>query len=605
VRPTSIRSAMRSGSLFALALVATTLIAQDPPTASSPFTASSAFKITGIVVSTTTGAPILHCHILPAKIERGPNAVRRIASQLDGADTDEHGHFTLSLPFAGSWSLRATARGYRTQFLDQHGSFSTSVVLTDQSPTLDVQFRIAPDSAITGVVLDEANEPIRQAQVLVYPAPRSGEGGQGSTGRAFGSTDDRGRYEIAALAPGDYRVSVQARPWYAVPVQPFNTARTQVSGLEPSLDVTYPLTWFPGGGNADAAQIVTLHDGETREADMQLLPIPSVHLRLQIPTADPSTLDGARRNSSPPQVTSLSGNNVGISTSLNGQGQFDVGGLAPGLYRVKTMEPGGQPGRSTIVEVTANSARNLDLATAAITATINFKIDGDPEAQSAPITFVDATNDRNAFRSAGTRPADSAPQRRPQFQPSGTQQPDSRQNPPRTQQRASSPAASASSDPLTRTIDLPPGRYLVYQGGSNNFFLSGMTLGTKEIPGRMVTIPSGESSLTIRITTGRTTVAGVCMFSGRPVAGAMVLLVPITLGQAGAIAEIRRDQTNSDGSYDLDNVIPGQYILIALDHGWNTNWSDPSTLSRYLGNGIPLDLHGSTTLNQQIMAQTP
>jgi hypothetical protein len=585
---------LRSALLFVLALPATIVIAQSPSGTTSPF------KVTGIVVSTTTGSPVLHCHILPIKIERGPTAVRRTASQLDGADTDEHGHFTLSLPSAGSWSLRATARGYRAQSLDQHEGFSSSVVLTDQSPTLEVQFRIAPDSAITGIILDEANEPVRQAQVSIHSVSRSG--GEGPAGRAFGNTDDRGRYEIAALAPGDYRISVQARPWYAVSPLPFNTSRPQASGLEPSLDVIYPLSWYPGGGNADAAQIVTLHDGETREADMQLLPIPSVHLHMQVPTADLSTPDGARRSSNPPQVTSVSGSNLGLSTSLNGQGELEIGGLAPGLYRIQTMEQGG-PGRATIVEITANSARNLDLTAAAVTATVNFKIDGDPEAQSAPITFVDAANDRNIFRSVGTRGAEGGPQRRPQ--PPGLRQPDSRQMPQRPQQRASLSPASASSDHLARTIDLPPGRYLVYQGGSNNFFVSGMTLGTKEIPGRLVTIPSGESSLTIHIATGRATVAGVCALGEKPVVGAMVLLVPITLDQPGAIAEIRRDQTNSDGSYDLDNVIPGQYILVAIDHGWNTNWNDPTTLSHYLSNGIPLDLRGSSTLKQKITPQTP
>ncbi len=85
----------------------------------------------------------------------------------------------------------------------------------------------------------------------------------------------------------------------------------------------------------------------------------------------------------------------------------------------------------------------------------------------------------------------------------------------------------------------------------------------------------------------------------------MVLLVPITVDEPGSIAELRRDQTNTDGSYDLTFVIPGQYILIAVDHGWNINWSDPSTLNRYLSNGIPLDLRTPSVLKQNIDAQLP
>ncbi len=68
---------------------------------------------------------------------------------------------------------------------------------------------------------------------------------------------------------------------------------------------------------------------------------------------------------------------------------------------------------------------------------------------------------------------------------------------------------------------------------------------------------------------------------------------------------LRQDQTNTDGSFDLANIIPGQYILVGIDHGWQINWGDPSTLRRYLMEGVPVDLKSSAVVKQNITAQAP
>ena len=156
-----------------------------------------------------------------------------------------------------------------------------------------------------------------------------------------------------------------------------------------------------------------------------------------------------------------------------------------------------------------------------------------------------------------------------------------------------------------RTIELPPGRYSVSQEGSANFSLTGLALGTNEIVGRIVTIPSGQSTLTIHFAAGRASLSGVATLRGKPLVGGLAMLVPITVDQPGSITELRRDQTNTDGSFDIAAIIPGQYILIAIDHGWNINWSDPATLNHYLSNGVPLDLRTPTSVKQSIEAQVP
>jgi hypothetical protein len=34
---------------------------------------------------------------------------------------------------------------------------------------------------------------------------------------------------------------------------------------------------------------------------------------------------------------------------------------------------------------------------------------------------------------------------------------------------------------------------------------------------------------------------------------------------------MRRYQSNTDGSFNLDAILPGAYILVPIDHGWTIN----------------------------------
>ncbi len=85
----------------------------------------------------------------------------------------------------------------------------------------------------------------------------------------------------------------------------------------------------------------------------------------------------------------------------------------------------------------------------------------------------------------------------------------------------------------------------------------------------------------------------------------MVLLVPATLGDPAGLNVTRRDQSNSDGSFDITNVLPGAYILVGIDHGWDVNWSDPATLRRFLMQGLPLDLTSAGDRKEKVEAQEP
>ena len=49
--------------------------------------------------------------------------------------------------------------------------------------------------------------------------------------------------------------------------------------------------------------------------------------------------------------------------------------------------------------------------------------------------------------------------------------------------------------------------------------------------------------------------------------------------------QFRRDQSDSDGSFSLPNVIPGQYTIVAIADGWDLDWSKPGVIAHYLPKG--------------------
>lgn len=553
-------------------------------------TSISRYRVTGIVVSSTTGSPVQHCHLTASLNARSRGmGNRRFAGNTatqQSFDADEHGRFTISLPSAGAWHLSAAARGFVTQAYDEHQQFSSAVVLTPEAPTIDLRFQLAPEAVVTGTVVDEAGEPVRNARLTLLTVPQQGPDTKPMpmATRAATQTDDRGVYEFAGIPPGDYRITLQDQPWYAAAAQRrFGPPSSDAPQLDPSLDVAYPLTWFPGVDDAALAETLTLQGGDTRQADFHLAPIPSIHLRVVPPPGQQTNL---RSNPIFPVVERMvpGGNNFAfmpVSVNVNSQGQVDIGGLAPGLYQIR-MQGQGSAGKTSLVEVTAGSTRTLEIGAASDMANITLHFDGIDDTQadenSVQVQLINTET--------GEAISDSNPE------PGG--------GPSYPRQRRQARAAEAD-----RVIQAIPGTYEVVLRNRQDVYLTGITMPSAEVKGRTVKVHAGESVMTLHVASGRATVSGVATLAGKPSPGAMILLVPASLGNPNGLTLLRQDQTNTDGSFELSDVVPGQYILTAIDHGWQINWNDPSTLRNYLLHGTPMDVMPSATMKQKIEAQSP
>jgi len=568
-------------SLFSLIIIraGSFVVAQIP----------SPYRITGVVVSSTNGSPIPHCRLTPSQIVRGRADNRHFPSLQNTQDVfeaDERGHFSIPVPSAGAWRLIAAARSFVRQAYDEHQQLSSAIVLTAAAPTIDLRFQLAPEAVITGIVLDEAGEPVRNAKLSLLAVPPVGPDLKpaSTSTRAFAQTDDRGIYEFPNIVPGNYQIMLQAQPWYAATAQLRRFGPTDSPSLDPSLDVAYPLTWFPGVDAPALAETLTLQGGDRRQADFHLTPIPSIHLRI----VPPPTQTQANGRVTPvfPFVERLTpgGNSnlsfTPVSVNINPQGQIDVGGLAPGLYQIR-LQGQGSDSRPSLVAVAEGSVRTVDFDAPSDMANITVQFDSGQdsptEGGSIQVRLIDADTGQTVF------PYD--------FGLGGGGNLHLRRQP-----------GTSTSD---RVLQVPPGRYEVVLFGKPDIYLTGITAYLAEATGRVINVRSGDSSITLHVATGRATLRGIATLGIKPSVGAMVLLVPASLGDPASITILRRDQTNTDGSFDLADVLPGQYILLAIDHGWQINWSDPSTLRGYLMHGVPVNLTSSANVSQNIEAQLP
>jgi hypothetical protein len=102
--------------------------------------------------------------------------------------------------------------------------------------------------------------------------------------------------------------------------------------------------------------------------------------------------------------------------------------------------------------------------------------------------------------------------------------------------------------------------------------------------GNLVAVQDRPQTLVVRVNADGERVEGFARKGDNGLAGAMVLLVPTNPEAFPDL--VRRDQSDSDGSFALRDAAPGQYTVVAIEDGWELDWSRPEVIRRYLPGGV-------------------
>ena len=484
------------------------------------------YRIAGRVVSKADGRALAGATVTISVVQGG----RVVASMVSGED----GGFAFEGVKVGKYSLSGAAQGYLSASYDEHEQFSSAIVTGVAGlDTESLVLKLVRAATISGRVIDEAGDGVRGAQVTLYGAQRGG--GTNRVGRVMNAqTDDRGEYEMSPLAPGNYFLSAQATPWYAVHASGLKQpgAEYGVTGkVDPALDVAYPLTFYAGATTSDEATPIPVKGGEEMSIDLHVVPQPALRL----------TLPGGRGGAM--LMRKVFDEEDGVPTMTNGSAEeMEIAGVLPGRYELRQFGRTGMAGKTATVDITRS--QSLDLAAEEAGGAVKVKVAMEGGGKLSAGIMVGLARAGAGFNMTATVPVNEAGE--------------------------------------AEFPEVQPGVYRPHVFGNGSMHVVGS--------GEVKVTAGGTTTATLVASQAMGSVEGFATLAEKGVSGAMVVLAP--LDRPGEVELYRRDQSDLDGSFVLGNVVPGRYAVVAIQGGWGIEWGKPDVLARYLGKAAVVTVTG-------------
>lgn len=505
--------------------------------------ASAKFRVSGRVVNAVNGHPLAGAEVWLGNADQFETTQQKLLTGDDGA-------FAFTVADPGKYTISGQANGFRRQGFEQHGMYSSAIVVNAELNTGNIVFRLRPDARLTGTIEDDDHEPIGGATIYLFRTDTSlgltETSLQGQT-----SSDDRGRYRFAHLEPGVYYLAASASPWFSELLQQADVAGASVPSQKPEFDIAYPTTFYPGVTDVTAASQIALNEGEDSTADFTLSPVPALRVKVDYANAGgqrPTNVQLQQR------VFNTEINAVGLRQS-SADDSFEIRGAAPGRYALQLISVGPsniQSERSTLINLTEDA-------------------DVDPESASVvtPIHGV-------VRMPGGLKPKQQGYVRL-------------------WNSRAGEVLESTISDKgeINFATDfLTAGTYSVYAMNGLNSIVSSLKATGAQVAGQTVQITGGKPvELEIQMASTRSKVTGVVRRHEKPVVGAMILLVPEDAEIS--LPKFRRDQSDSDGTFTLQDVLPGRYSVMAIEDGWDLEWANLTLLKKRLEHAKRIEIGAS------------
>ncbi len=121
--------------------------------------------------------------------------------------------------------------------------------------------------------------------------------------------------------------------------------------------------------------------------------------------------------------------------------------------------------------------------------------------------------------------------------------------------------------------------------------------GATYVNGELDVSPGAHVELLITPGHGLAKVEGMVEQDKKPMAGAMVLLIP---KDRNSTAHIGRDQSDSDGTFAIAGLAPGRYTLMAINDGRDLAYMDPAVIAPYLQRAQVVDIPMKETAHIEV-----
>lgn len=521
------------------------LLLLELPRLAAAQTAGAAIE--GLVINAQNGRAIPRAAVI-LRNSKNAGAVKSVIA-------DDTGHFLLENLEAGDYRLSAEQQNFFTD--SRKRSLHPIIELAAGELRKDVLVRLLPTAVVTGLIVDEHNAPMEHVQIKLL-AREYYKGRLTLSLAGLGITDDRGRYRIYDLRPGHYYLLAELDPelrkkGMEVVSGPGVLGVINHAGLqsdsnepEPQSMVSYAPSFYPATTDYLEATVLDVQSGDELHADFVLTGEPAVSIRGAV--VNGLTGERVKNASVNAYWTDVFGANGGSFSGTAGRdGTFEVHGIAPGTYTVRTSfsDETGQYNAQETVEVGPHGAEDVLLA-----GVPDFDIEGHVviEGQSVKIpkhVSIDFAPSRipGAFRVA------------------------------------------TDGESLDFQARLRPGeRYTVNAVGlPGDYYLKDVRTDGQSIERNQLAGSGPHQQLELVLSPLGGHIEGIVQDEKDRPASAYVLLVPDAAHRT-YFDLFRKTRAGSDGKFTLRGIPPGTYSLLAID-GVDPDdlINDPDLLKQYEG----------------------